>query len=154
MPENIPKAIAFAVALIESLKGCYCLKSKGVQVKREKMWGKYYQLRSSDDFCLLWSKFIKESINEEACPIFYQFVTDIIFEEVVLHHFAIEDTESKEITSYFTYEELNALRYTAGYVLKSVLHKIEKSKADPHHKEVMTLCLTDLKEREEIEGEL
>ena len=84
--------------------------------------------------------------------IFYQFVTNAIFEEVVLHYFAIEDMESKEITSYFTYEELNALRYTAGYVLKSVLHKIENSKTNPHQKEVMTLCLTDLKEREGIEG--
>ena len=154
MPENKPKAVTFAVTLVKSLKGCYCSRSKSVQTKREKMWEKYYQLRSSDDFCLSWSNFIRESIKEEACPIFYQFVTDAVFEEVVIHHFAIEDTADKEITSYFTYEELNALRYTAGYVIKSVLQKIGKSKSGQHLKEEMILCLTDLKEKEESEGEI
>ena len=154
MPENKPKAITFAVNLIESLEGCHCSKSKSVQVKREKMWEKYFQLRSSDKFSLLWSNFIRESINERACPIFYQFITDTIFEEIVVHHFSIEDTPNKEITSYFTYEELNALRYTAGYVIKSVLQKIEKSKSGLPLKEVMILCLTDLKEKEEIEGKI
>ena len=83
-------------------------KQKCADQERENV-GKYYQLCSSDDFCLSWSNFIRESIKEEACPIFYQFLTDAVFEEVVIHHFAIEDTADKEITSYFTYEELNAL---------------------------------------------
>ena len=97
--------------------------------------------------------FIRESVNEEACPIFYQFVADVLFEEVVTNQFPINNiTPNKEVTSYFSYEELNALRYTAGYVIKTVMEKVEKSKKDEHLKEELMLCLSILKEREEKEG--
>ena len=150
---NKPRAVTFAITLVKSLQECCSSESKSIRVRKEKMWEKYYQLRSSEDFCVSWSKFISESVHEEACPIFYQFVTDVIFEKVVTHHFPVKETPNKEITCYFSYEELNALRYTAGYVIKAVLQKIEKSKYDVHLKEEMILCMTDLKEKEEREGE-
>ena len=56
------------------------------------------------------------------------------------------------MTSYFSYEELNALQYTAGYVIKTIMEKVEKSKKDEHLKEELMLCLSILKEREEKEG--
>ena len=100
--ENKPKAITFAITLVKLFKECCSLESnnKSIQFRREKMWEKYYQLRSSDNFCTLWSNFIKESINEEACPIFYQFVTDAMFEEIVIHHFPVKHPVNKEIASY------------------------------------------------------
>ena len=44
------------------------------------------------------------------------------------------------------------LRYTAGYVIKTVMEKVEKSKKDEHLKEELMLCLSILEEREEKEG--
>lgn len=152
--QNKPNAITFAITLVKLLNDC-CAGSerKSARVKREKMWEKYYQPCSSEDFCALWSKFIKESVDEEACPIFYQFVTDSIFEKIIIQRYPVIEP-GKEIASYFTYEELNALRYTAGYIVKAVLQKLEKSKNDVHLKEEMILCLNDLKEKEESEGEI
>ena len=152
--DNKPKAILFAVTLVNLLKKCCSsMEGKSVQVKREKMWEKYHQLRSSEKFCALWSAFINESIHEEACPIFYQFVADTLFEEVVINHFPINNNKPiEEVTSYFSYEELNALRYTAGYVIKAVLEKVEKSKKDEALKQELILCLSNLKERGEKEG--
>ena len=54
--------------------------------------------------------------------------------------------------SYFSYEELNALRYTAGYVIIAALEKVEKSKKDKTLKQELILYLSNLKEREEKEG--
>ena len=45
------------------------------------------------------------------------------------------------------YEESNALRYTAGYVVKSLQKKIRKS-AHPL-KESISLCLTEMVEKNE-----
>ena len=109
--ENKPKATTFAVTLVKLLKECSSgSESKSAQVRREIMWGEYYQLHCSERFCTLWSMFIRESINEKACPIFYQFVADVLFEEVVTNQFPINNsTPNKEVTSYFSYEELKAL---------------------------------------------
>ena len=150
--ENKPKAVAFAISLVKMLRECCGSQSKSMRVRKEKMWEKYYHLRCTEDFVASWSRFIRESISEDACPIFYQFVTDHVFEEVIQEHFSMKDQPSKEITSYFSYEELNALRYTAGYVIKAVLQKIEKSKSYTNLREEMVLCLTDLKEKEERAG--
>ena len=56
------------------------------------------------------------------------------------------------MTSYFSYEELNALQYTAGYVIKAVIEKVEKSKKGETFKEELILCLCNLREKEEKEG--
>ena len=78
-----------------------------------------------------------------------------VFEEVVINQFSISHSKpNKEVTSYFSYEELNALRYTAGYVIKVVMEKVQKSKKDEHLKEELILCLSSFKEREEREGKL
>ena len=62
------------------------------------MWEKYYQLCSSDDF-VCYGQLLVENLS----------MRKHVFEEVIVHHFSIKDTVNKEITSYFTYEELNAL---------------------------------------------
>ena len=145
------KAIMFAVTLVKLLKECCSSsESKSVRVKREKMWEKYYQLLSFKRLFTLWSVFIKESIHEEVCPVFYQFVADVLFEEVVINQFPINNNKPiGDVTSYFSYEELNALQCTAGYVIKAVMEKVEKSKKGETLKEELILCLANLKEREE-----
>ena len=79
------------------------------------------------------------SIGVTASPIFFQYVTDNIMKAVLKEKFPIPThKEDPDSTGCLDYEEINALRYTAGYVVKSLLQKMKRSK----HKEIV-LCLAD-----------
>ena len=72
--------------------------------------------------------------NIQATPIFYQSITDRLFQRRIEFHFpipsspqAIREDEAEESTRTLTYEEENAIRYAAGYVLRAVKKKTMKS---------------------------
>ena len=113
------------------------------------MWEHFFKLRSSEQFKTKWRVFLKENIGCcEACPIFFQFVTDYIMERLIKQNYPVHlDTSPSEMeAASLTYEEVNALRYTAGYVIRSLQKKIERS-ANPLLEELV-LCLVDLEEKE------
>ena len=83
------------------------------------MWELYYKLCSCNGFRSLWESFIKVSVGLEADSIFYQFVTKLIMEDLGDKQCNEESPRSLD------YEERNALRYTVGYIIHSVLQKIE-----------------------------
>ena len=99
----------------------------------------YHSIRSSDDFRTSWEKFLHESPECEACPIFYQYVTDKVFKRLIFMHFPVAQSEHHTDTTMdnLSYEEANALRYTAGYVCRSVRKKIGGS-------DELKLCLEEL----------
>jgi hypothetical protein len=76
-------------------------------------------------------------------PIFYQRVTDILYKETILR--PIEEDQpvvdsAKE--AFLTFEEKNALYFTAGYVPRALKKKLSKS-AHPL-KENLICCLSDM----------
>ena len=99
----------------------------------------YHSIRSSDEFCNSWEKFLHESPGCEACPIFYQYVTDKVFKSLISMHYPVAQNEHHTDTTMdnLSYEEANALRYTAGYVCRSVRKKIAGS-------DELKLCLEEL----------
>ena len=54
--DNIRPASAFSDKLAASLKSCFHCHSN-MRVRREKMWGNFHQLRSSDSFLSMWGTF-------------------------------------------------------------------------------------------------
>ena len=67
---------------------CYhlqqCLPSSSSQANREKMWGKYHQLRTSMAFHKLWESFFNISlIDNNSNPILYQYITTYVFKELI-----------------------------------------------------------------------
>ena len=113
------------------------------------MWENYHKLRSSRPYKDLWATLLRRSIATEACPIFYQFVTDAIMEELIKHHFSVEVVE-KEHEASLDYEERNALRYTAGYVIRSLTKKLQR--AAHSMKKELIFCLSTITE-EDIGGD-
>lgn len=98
------------------------------QAAREKMWAKYHSVRNSEEFVSLWTAILQES-GVCAIPICYQTVTDKLFEKRIQFHCPVATPsvlESEEDVT-LTYEEENAIRYAAGYVLRSVRKKVMKS---------------------------
>ena len=113
-PTNQPSTIAFASNMIDNLLKCFESR-RTVRKGRERIWENYYKLRSSEAVRAVWATLLRESIGGDACPIFFLFVTDAIMEELIEQHFPVEPAHiSKQHSASLSYEEVNALRYTAG----------------------------------------
>ncbi len=141
---NKTEAGVVASSLVADLENCFH-KSKSPSVARDRMWGKYYQLRSSDKYRTFWSKTLLETIGAKACPIFYQFVADNIMEQLIIGHFPVTEEQDVPVIKDLDFEEQGALRYTAGSVLRSLVKK-EKRSAHPLKEEIV-LCLAEMMEQ-------
>ena len=110
---------------------------------REKLWRNYFLLHSSEEFIKLWTVFLN-SANLIPTSSFYQHLTDIVFRKMIQDHLLFSSpTNSDKITiTPISYQEGNALRYTAGYVCRHLRKKIE---CGSHKlKEELVLCLVAL----------
>lgn len=108
------------------------------------MWEGYYKFRSSVEFSQKWTDHLSPICEcQSASPIFYQFVTDGLMEELIKCHFPVM-TEESRVQALLGYEEHNALRYTGGYVIRSLAKKIDCS-SHPLKRE-LALCLEELGE--------
>ncbi len=155
----------FAEELIIMLKACLpkdLLTRKSKKI-REKMWEEYYKLRSSTGFTAFWKELLMP-LEANPTPIFYQFVTDKVMEDLIKVHFVFNDdkglaeetstaidhdTADTTSSAGLDYEERNALRYTAGYVLKSLLKKMErKSNGNAENKAVIINYLKQIIDEE------
>ena len=112
------------------------------ETRREKMWGQYQKLRISDMFKREWQDLLEKATSTPCCPIFYQYVTDFVFREMIKQQYPIERVRNTESEVFLTTDEMNALRYAAGYVPRALRGKLRKS-ANPL-KDELTLCLLDL----------
>ena len=102
-----------------------------MQASRERMWGAYHCIRTSPTFTGLWREFLQRA-NIQALPIFYQSLTDSLFQNRIEYHFPLSCSpqqvgEAEAEGSMLTFEEENAIRYAAGYVLRAVRKKTSKS---------------------------
>ena len=130
-----------------------CLPSSSSKASREKMWGKYHQLRTSDAFQKLWENFLKTSQNDyNSDPIFYQYITTYMFRELIKKQFPAPSLpDSCNMQQCLTYEEKNALYYAAGYIPRALRKQLERSKHEL--KEELILCLHELTEDDGIDDE-
>uniref|UniRef100_A0A1X7U672 Uncharacterized protein n=1 Tax=Amphimedon queenslandica TaxID=400682 RepID=A0A1X7U672_AMPQE len=152
MEDNKQASEDFSFKLIVSLKSC-CHHSRKVKPRthRQRMWKNYYKYCCSNDLKSAWDTFLKASIGFNACPVFFLFVTKVTMNEVIKKYFFIPNGEcfQQEVAS-LGYEEVNALRYSSGYVIHSLLKKVKRS--NHPKKEELILCLQELKEKEGIES--
>ena len=141
--ENESSANKFSSQLLTDLKSCFHA-SKSVRVQREMMWQNYYKLRSSNEYVDAWKNFLHEAIKVKASPIFFQFVTDKLMEKLIKDHFTLVPSVHITIPASLDYLDKNAIRYTAGSVIRSLQKKVDRS-LHPL-KEAIKLCLVDIEE--------
>ena len=127
---NKDSAETFTSEVVKALDGAFP-EQRLSQVSREKMWGAYHCIRTSPSFACLWREFLQQA-KIQVLPIFYQSLTDTLFQKRIEVYFPIscssqqvgeEETEGTVLT----FEEENAIRYAAGYVLRAVRKKISNS---------------------------
>ena len=116
--ENQEKAEAFSSSLFSTLDMCFDPQLT-LRAREERMWGKFHQLRCSHQFSCLWNTFLMEALQVDPCQIFSQYLTDKFFREMIFLHFFLKKKQEQEHgEEALSYNEKNALRYTAGYVIR------------------------------------
>lgn len=117
-------------------------------LNKEKLWKSFHTLRTSESYEAKWIAFLKVSTTMTPSPIFYQYVSDYFFNLYLKSKIfnpgsnGITQCTSSTSTDTLTFNEENALRYTSGYVIKSLYKKVKRS-SHPS-KEELLLCLCDL----------
>ena len=121
------EAERFEESLVSSLNSCLQhAKVKSEKIDREHMWCAYHALRTSDRYVTDWETFLQSAGITEVSVMFYQCVSDHMFKELIrLNFHKAEDTSVPRST--LTYMETNAIRYTAGYIPRSLNKTLSKS---------------------------
>ena len=151
---NHESMVTFSRSLTSSLANCFPSTYTSQRVRREKMWGHFHQLKTSNTFQASWQKFLVEGVGVHASPILYQYLTDNIFRVMIREHFPLQVTEQVEGYSSqpkLSYEVQNALRYAAGYIPRALRKRLERS-SHPLKEELLT-CLLDLTEDDDESGQ-
>lgn len=142
--EHPDSASAFIKAVVESFLNCIPFSNSSPYKKNTwtQLWGKYHTLRTRIAYVEDWKLFLCTS-QVSYNPIFYQCVGHFIFKDLVKAQPAVHSTDStlRNVPD-FTYEEMNALLYTAGYVPRALKKKLLRSSL--HNKKDLELCLDDL----------
>ena len=91
------------------------------ELNKERLWRKFQNLTSSDDFTSKWNNFLSQvDLNDE--PLFYQILTDEIFDQLLKKRLTVlqGDSDCTEDCAELTFEEENAVRYVGGYVVRKL----------------------------------
>ena len=144
--DNRAKMSVFAYQLMSTLKACFIGHAK-VKVRKERMWEKYYQLRSTTNFSENWTTFLNLS-GATVSPTLYQHNTNIVFNHLIKEHFtaASEPQQATTSTPTLDYNERNALRYISGYITRKLYGKLKDSKHEL--KDKLCLCISELNDVE------
>ena len=120
---------------------------KRMKKQREVMWERYHKMRSSQSFRDGWFAFLK-TVGCVAVPAFYQFVTDSLMEQLIKLNYPVMEVQvATDDDISLDKEERNTVRYTAGYMVRSLLKKVKRSKLK--QKDELRKCLEEMVESEE-----
>ena len=142
LTQNQEVVATFADHLTTMLGHCLSVQCSSEAVRKERMWSKYHSSCTSEQFKQEWKYFLNKSVQPVLLPTFYQHLTDLIFKSMVKSNFHQSSIPKATIEVSLTYEEKNALRYTAGRGMSLELsaRSLRIKSAHPL-KEELVLCL-------------
>ena len=115
-----------------------------VRGKREAMWGLFHRTRTSTQFIAGWERLMNITLEKPATPIFYQYVTDGLFKQLIKWRYPLPERPDDQLPplAALDFEEQNAVRYAAGYVVRNLCQHLERGS----HllKEELIVCLEDM----------
>ena len=149
MDDNVDSATHVANKVVSGLEKCFSSKARNPRTRRDKMFTKFYGLRSSKEYRVFWSKIMRDSIGQTApCPTFYQFVVDSVMEEIVKTKFPIipQPSEPETVIRQLDFKEQCGLRYTLGAVIRAVRKTVNTSAKSKERKRELLSCLKTLED--------
>lgn len=119
----------YSGVLVVRLNACFSWKYTSLQLRQEKMWRAYHQLRKSETFRRDWGKFLQNAVAYKAHPAFFQFVAQAIFKSWSRHStlYQTSTSSSQHPDRPLTFEEQNPLCYISGYVCRKICEDLESS---------------------------
>ncbi len=127
---NATQAEEFAKSIVCQLQRCIpdSGRFKTVQSRRERMWSNYHQLRCSSKYIAAWKTFLYQRLGTVGHPIFWQCVGDRLFKSLIQDSFTVtSQAAAVELPPAISQQEVNALRYVAGYVPRAVTKMLKRS---------------------------
>ena len=140
--EHKDSAKIFEQKLVVKLQECVdkALAASG-KMHSDRIWTAYHTLRTSDVYVCDWQCIIEKAGLKEGSAICFQCIGDFILKKLIKTTYPVTITKA-HMNSTLTYEETNAVRYAAGFVLRTMKKNIEKSMHA--HKADLLLCLAQL----------
>ena len=93
---------------------------------KEKIWQRYFTLRSSNEFIQKWKWFLVQA-ELPATPVLFQHSTDLLFQSIIKETYQVKNSDNPNEDISMTDDEKNVLHYVAGYVCRHLRKKIERS---------------------------
>ena len=126
---------------------------KGMKAAHHKMWSRYHTLRTSQEYIDQWETFLHSTnIIRNVSAMVYQYVGYYMFKVFVQSHFSMSSSaagDEEPRDDVLTYEEMNALVCSAGYVIHALQKKLRSEKSPSRLTKNMLLCLEDMKSSDE-----
>ena len=96
----------------------------GKALHRDKLWESYFYTHTQEGFINHWNVFLCGANSPVGSPVLYQHLADLVFKELLhlKYSIAANDTEYAGIGP-LTYNEVNVLRYAAGYMCAITLRR-------------------------------
>ena len=124
--KEVDKFSAFSSSHILRLKASLKSTKRSFILRQETAFHKF---RSSDEFKKEWKDFLLSSVSEPShLPVLSQHVSKNIFQNLIENKYAISSNSEEGTLTNMSNEDLNALRYVAGYVCRKVKANIQSSK--------------------------
>ena len=144
VPRNENLAKEFAYSIMCQLRDCIPPYEwfKEVQSRCERMWTSFVAPLNTM-YVSEWKMFLFQALGESGRPIFWQSVANSLFKTIIKDSFPVStQATSVDYPLHVTQQELNALRFTAGYVPQAVSKKLLRSSKP--RKGQLWLCVLDV----------
>ena len=123
--ENKANISEFMKYVTEKLNGAV-QSSSTKRFSKEKIWQRYFTLRSSDEFIQQWKSFLFQA-ELPATPVLFQHLTDLLFRLLVKETYQVNKNHNSDEDFSMMNDEKNVLQYVAGCVCRHLRKKIERS---------------------------
>lgn len=110
---------------------------------KDQLWSSFHALRSSKMFDKKWEEFLS-LCKMPTCPLFYQHFTAKLMEHTIKQQIvSVPEIVTDPQPSALGYEEQNAVRYVAGYIIRNVRQHLKSPQDDELLLALKDLCNTD-----------
>ena len=100
------------------------------QLKKKELWTEFHVLRTSPEFSQQWKSYL-EKVGMQSKAVFIQTLTSETFEQLLSERIcAAKTTQCGSDEVQFTYEEENAIRYMAGFVVRRLQKQLDAKDID------------------------
>ena len=115
---------------------------KGLKVRRHKLRSNYHNLRTSQHYIDEWEALLTNAkiTSTSNAAMVYQYLGHYMFKEIIKSHYATAYSWHHDA---LTYEEINSLTYSAGYVPRAIKRKLQQKKSCPLTKDLL-LSIDDM----------